>query len=138
MGIGEDVKPVLVEQEVSLVLPDRRREGRIGFDDQGIPEGGLPDLSLARRPTHAVEREGLGEVWRIAQLAVTRFMVIRARHDANSPSMGVVGERAEIGDDALAVGHVERTLGPHEVVLGVDVPEERAHQVTRSSRGFGR
>ncbi len=125
--IGEDVEPLLVEQDVALVLaePPGERRGIRGrrLDDERIPQRGLGNLLLSRRAVHAVLGERLAEVGLVGELAVTLHVIVGAGHDADPVAVGVVGQPLEIGNDALGAGDVQLAVGPHEVMLGIDIPE---------------
>src|SRR3990172_3913632 len=127
--VGEGVEPVLVEQDVALVGADALGQQRpvhlLRIDDERVAQGRLGDLRLALRAAHAVLGEGLAPVRPVRQLAVTGDVVVGAGDDADPVLVGVGGEAREVGDDGLGLGHVQLAVGPHEVVLGIDVPEDR-------------
>ena len=138
VGIGEDVEPVLEEEDVAVVAAgpgaDRRGVQRLGLDPERMVEHGFGNLLLARRAPHAMVGEGGLPVGRGGELAVPGHVVVAARDDADAMGVGELGEPAQHRDDALAVRDVEPPVRPHEVDLGVDVPEDQitAHSALRS------
>jgi len=57
---------------------------------------------------------------------MTHDVIVGARDDPNAVTVGVVGEPLQVRNDALGLGHVQLAVGFHEVVLGVDVPEDNS------------
>ena len=55
---------------------------------------------------------------------MTGDVVVRARHDPDPVCVRVVGEALEIADDVIGVRHEQLAVRLHEVVLGIDVPED--------------
>ena len=94
-----------------------------GLDDEWIPQRRLGDLLLTCRSSHAVRRESASPVGRLRDLGMARYVVVGARHNANGVPVGVVGEALQVGDNSLRLGHVQLPVGVHEVVLGIDIPE---------------
>src|SRR5207244_4441766 len=81
---------------------------------------------LAGRAAHTVRREGVFPVGRVGELAVAGDVIVGAGDDADAVPVRVVRELLEIGGDMLGVRHVQPAVRFHEVVLGVDVPEDDA------------
>ena len=68
-----------------------------------------------------------------------RELVVVGRGDVDEPGLAYApDEPLHRGDRLLGATHVQLPLGEHEVDLGVDVPQDQAAQVTRSSRSLGR
>ncbi len=101
-------------------------------DDHRIRERGLGDLELARRAAHAVRRERLAPVGRVADLGVIQLVVVRRGHDGNPLCVREVRERLERRDDLLAAGDVQFPVRAHAVVQGVYVPEDQSGHVGSS------
>src|SRR2546422_6686143 len=67
---------------------------------------------------------------------MTYHMIVRARHDADAVAVRVVRQAPQVGDDPLRLRHVQLAVGMHEVVLGVDIPEDDAGHGGESLRGY--
>src|SRR5437870_2392082 len=63
-------------------------------------------------------------------------MVVGARHDPDAVCVCVVREPLQVTDDALRLGDVQLPVGVHEIVLGVDVPEDDAGHGGESLGGY--
>ena len=101
------------------------------LDHQWVPQAGFGDLLLARGAAHAVGREGGGKVGSVRDLWVSGRVVIGARHDSEAVGVRVVREALQVPDDPLRLRHIQLAIGPHEVVLRIDVPEYRARHRDR-------
>ena len=55
---------------------------------------------------------------------MAHHVVVGARHDPDPAGVGVVRQALQVGDDVLGSGHGELAVGLHEVVLGIDIPED--------------
>src|SRR4051812_28446031 len=73
-----------------------------------------------------MRREGSLPVRRGGDLGVLAHVVIGAGDDPNAMAVCVVRELPEIGYELLGIGHVQLAVRLHEIVLGVDVPEDDA------------
>jgi len=51
-------------------------------------------------------------------------VIVGAGNQANAVPVRVVREALQIADDPLRFWNVELAVGVHEVVLGIDVPED--------------
>src|SRR5438132_1186884 len=98
---------------------------------RGTP--GQRKLALAGRPSEAMRRKRRLPVGIRRDLAVVDHVIIGAGHDADAVPVGVVGEFPEVRNQLLGVRHVQLAVSLHEVVLGVNVPEDDA----RSRHGTG-
>src|SRR5947209_4078964 len=63
-------------------------------------------------------------------------MVVGARHDPDAVRVRVVREPLQVTDDAFRLGDVQLPVGVHEIVLGVDVPEDDAGHGGESLGGY--
>jgi hypothetical protein len=136
--VGEDVEPMLVKDDIAgMGLGLESGLGTpVGLDDQRVPERGFGNPGLARCSVEAVGWKGLGKIGMVAELAVARVVIVGAGDDSNSLIMGEAREPSDQGDDRLAVGNMERSRGPHEVVLGINIPEaESGHGQRLTSNG---
>ena len=110
IAVGEDVEPVLVEQDVAAspadLVSQRVAILRLWLDHQRVTQGGLRDLPLARRTPQAVRGKGGLPVGGVRDLGVLPYVVVRARHDADAVPVRVVGELLEVGNDLLGVRRV--------------------------------
>src|SRR3989338_5932008 len=65
-------------------------------------------------------------------------MVVRAGDDPDAAAVRQFGELLERRNDALCLRHVELAVRPHEIVLGIDVPEDQTcHVSAEIGRGEG-
>src|SRR5438094_868691 len=126
--VGEHVEPMLEEEQVARMtaqpVGERRRVAPRGLDHERVAQCRLGDLLLARSPTQTVCREGGLPVRLLRDLGMAHEVIVGARDDPNAVTVGVVGEPLQVWNDVLGLGHVQLAVGPHEVVLGVDVPED--------------
>src|SRR6266480_1283370 len=138
--VGEHVEAMLVEQDIPLVRPYPIGQGlRIGprrLDDERIPECRLGNLLLAGGASHTVCREGALPIGTVGDLGMPHDVIVRARHDADAVAVRVVRQALQVRDDPLRLGHVQLAVGVHEVVLGVDIPEDDASHGGESLRGY--
>src|SRR5262245_3780263 len=121
---------VFVEEDVPAMVAYARhqRRGVLPFrlDDERVAQAGFGNLALPRRAAQAMGREGALPVRRRRDLVVLTDVVVGAGDDANAVSVSVVCELAEIGDELLGIRYVELAVCLHEIVLGIDVPEDDA------------
>src|SRR5437016_9181277 len=105
IGIGKDVKTVLMKEDITTVVldPCRERGGppvlRLRLDHERIPQGSLRNLSLPRGSAEAVRRKRGLPVGSSRDLGVLGDMIVGARHDANAVCMRVVRKLAEIWNE---------------------------------------
>src|SRR2546430_16633325 len=71
-----------------------------------------------------------------SDLGMPHDVIVRARHDADAVAVRVVRQALQVRDDPLRLGHVQLAVGVHEVVLGVDIPEDDASHGGGSLRGY--
>src|SRR5712664_2080469 len=117
MWIGEDIKTMLMKEDVATVAldPCRKRGAvlRLRLDHERIPQGGLRNLSLPGRSAEAVRRKRGLPIGSGRDLGVLADVIIGARHDADAVSMRVVRELAEVGNELLGVRHVQLAVRLH-------------------------
>ena len=75
---------------------------------------------------HAMGREGLVKIGMVRQLPVTRNVIIRAGENPDAGAMRFLGQLAELRYDLIGFGNVELPVRPHEIVLCINIPEQRA------------
>src|SRR5512145_3126170 len=65
-------------------------------------------------------------VGRVRDLAVVDHVIVRASDNPDVVAVRIIRELLEIGNQLLGVRYVQLSVRLHEVVLGVDVPEDDA------------
>src|SRR3989442_1017707 len=137
--VREHVEAVLVEQDVAPVgahaLAERLGIRPRGLDDERIAQRGPGNLLLPGRPPQAGRGKRALPFGMPRDFRVPHHVVVRARDHADAVAVGEVAEPPQIRDHVLGVRYVQLAVRLHEVVLGVDIPEDDPGHTTILERG---
>ena len=115
-----------LSEMLSHLLLQRFLVLRTAVDPQGVLRAGRRHLGLPGCIDQAVWRVGLVEVGPVGDLVVMETVIIDRAEKGHTLLPRELSQRLELRQDRLGPLDVQLAVGDNEVVLGVDVPEDRS------------